>query len=147
SAMQDVFHVLGGLRRHLGAVPPIARTVVDGGGDRAAAVDDRPGQTTYVFDLTALSSAVLTNDCPERAGRASETGLRAGGADQSASGGRATVPPPTPTPTPQFSNAAPLRADEVTGAAAAALNTMAQAAIGQPQLLSNALNETGPGSL
>jgi sugar lactone lactonase YvrE len=147
SAMQDVFHVLGGLRRHLGAVPPIARTVVDGGGDRAAAVDDRPGQTTYVFDLTALSSAVLTNDCPERAGRAIETWLRAGGADQSASGGRATVPPPTPTPTPQFSNAAPLRADEVTGAAAAALNTMAQAAIGQPQLLSNALNETGPGSL
>ena len=150
SAMQDVFHVLGGLRRQIGPVPPIARTVVHGGGDRAAEVDDRAGQTTYVFDLAAVPSDVPTSDCPEPAGRTIETWLRAGGVDQSTSGRGATVLPPTPTPTPQSSNVAPLRADGETSAAAAAaaaLNTMAQAAIGQPQLLSSAINETGPGSL
>lgn len=150
-AMQDVMHVLGGLRHSLGgSAPRIARTVVQSGGARGAASSAGAGETVYVFDLdTTPPPAMRPSACPARSGRAIGIWLRAGGAASGATGrSHAAVPAPTPTPTPQPVGALALQDDPGRAVAAAlSLNTMAQAAIGQPHLLSSAINETAADTL
>ncbi len=145
-AMQDVLHVLGGLRREIGAAPAIAGTIVY----TAPGLPPLPGivdaDAVYRFGVGTAARRPAVASCPARSGRAVGAWLRGrllAGDTPAARARRA----PTPTQLPPATPPSPRVAREdaaVAAAASSSLNTTAQAAIGQPRVLSNVLNQMGP---
>jgi hypothetical protein len=145
AAMQDVMHVVGGLRGASARV--IAATIVHmaSGLSMDLGVDD--ADVVYRFGPRAASVSTGAA-CPARSGAAIASWVSAAAADTGAvsrrSGAVTPLPvQPTATPPPQRDAlAAAIAVGE-----ASSLNTMAQAAIGQPRTFSGALNQTGPAGL
>ena len=150
-AMQDVIHALGGLRRQVGTVPAIAGTFVYTAPGLPAAPEPGDADAVYRFGVGSGAADAFDPRCPARSGRSVAAWLRSGG--PSTAGGRTASARSAPTRTrlPAATPTSPREAQVDRGAfavgAASALNVEAQAAIGQPRVLSNVLNQMGPSGL